>query len=456
MMNIQNAKETLGKALSYIEKNSLTDADKKTIVDDSVDNFNNHINPGWLKYRKSMSTNAAFVEWESRDSYFSDLYGNEFIDCLGGFGIFNFGHRNPEIVKYVKAQLDRLALHSQELLDPLRGYLARAMAEITPGDLQYCLFTNGGAEAVEMALKLARLASGKRWFISTVNGFHGKSIGATSVSGKAKFRTPFLPMVQQVAHVNYGDISDLQSTIEKLTSVGEQIAAVIMEPVQGEAGVIIPPPGYLKAVRELCDKHEIIFILDEIQTGMGRVGSYFRCEAEGVVPDILTFGKAFGGGVMPITGMIARPHLWVKELVETPGILGSPTFSGNPLSCSAALAALSYMINHNVPQMSKEKGEFMLGRLQALADKYPTVMRGVRGMGLLIALEFHDDEMGYTVAKEMFSRKVMTAGTFNNSAVIRIEPPLTISYEDIEKILTRLDESLAQTAKAFSSRASAA
>jgi len=455
-MNIQNAKETLGKALSYIEKNSLTDADKKTIVNDSVDNFNNHINPGWLKYRKAMSTNAAFVEWEGRDSYFYDLYGTEFIDCLGGFGIFNFGHRNPEIVKYVKAQLDRYALHSQELLDPLRGYLARAMAEITPGDLQYCLFTNGGAEAVEMALKLARLASGKQWYISTVNGFHGKSLGATSVSGKAKFRVPFLPMVQQVAHVNYGDISDMQNTIEKLTKVGEKIAAVILEPVQGEAGVIIPPPGYLKAVRELCDKHEIFLILDEIQTGMGRVGSYFRCEAEGVVPDILTFGKAFGGGIMPITGMIARPHLWVKELVETPGILGSPTFSGNPLACSAALAALSYMINHNVPQMAKEKGEFMMERLQALVDKYPTVMRGVRGMGLLIAVEFHDDAMGYTVAKEMFSRNVITAGTFNNSAVIRIEPPLTISYDDLEKILARLDESLAQTAKIFNNQTHAA
>ena len=448
-MSVQNAKDILGKVLGYIEKDQLTDADKKTIVDDSIKNFNTNVNPGWLEYRKSVSTNAAFIEWESQGSHFTDVYGEDFIDCLGGFGIYNFGHRNPEIVKYVRAQLGRMTIHSQELVDPLRGYLASAMAEITPGDLQYCFFTNGGAEAIEMALKLARIATGKNWFISTVGGFHGKSLGAVSIGGKGKYRVPYLPMIQQVAHTIYGDIDDLRKTVEKLEAVGEQIAAVIMEPVQGEAGVIIPPPGYLKAVRELCDKHKIALIFDEIQTGMGRTGANFRCEAEGVVPDIMTYGKSFGGGVMPITGIIARPHMWVDELIENPWILGSPTFGGNPMACAAALASLNYMIEHDVPKQAEEKGKFMLEKLGELSKKYPKILKSVRGIGLLIAMEFADDEMGYNVAKEMFARRVMTAGTLNNSSVIRIEPPLVISKEDLEKVLVRLDESLAETAKVF-------
>jgi len=448
-MSVQNAKDILSKVLGYIEKDALADADKKAIVDDSIHNFNNHVNPGWLEYRKSVSTDAAFVEWESSGTRFKDVNGTEFIDCLGGFGIYNFGHRNPEIVKYVQAQLNRYALHSQELVDPLRGYLARVMAEITPGDLQFCFFSGSGAEANEMALKLARIASGKRWYISTVGGFHGKTLGAVSVCGKGKYRIPYLPMVQQVAHANYGDIEDMRKTIEKLIAVGEEIAAVIMEPIQGEAGIIIPPAGYLKAVRELCDKHNIFLIFDEIQTGMGRTGDYFRCEAEGVVPDILTFGKAFGGGVMPITGIIARPHLWVDELVENPWVLGSPTFGGNPLGCTAALAAINQMINTDVVTQCKEKGTYVLGKLAELSKKYPKILTATRGIGLLIALEFADDEMGFNVAKELFARRVMTAGTLNNSSVIRIEPPLVISKEELDLVLTKLDEALAETAKQF-------
>jgi putrescine aminotransferase len=448
-VSTQNATKILDKILGFIASDKLGENDKKALVDDSIENYNGYVNPGWLKYRKSVSTNEAFVEWEDHDSYFTDVYGEEFIDCLGGFGIYNFGHRNPEILKYVQAQLARQALHSQELLDPLRGYLAHAMAEITPGDLQYCFFTNGGAEAVEMALKLARIASGKRWTISTVGGFHGKSMGAISVGGKATYRVPYLPIVQQVAHTIYGDIDDLRKTVDKLVKVGEEIAAVIMEPVQGEAGVIVPPPGYLKAVRELCDEYGIILILDEIQTGMGRTGSYFRCEAEGVVPDIMTYGKAFGGGIMPITGIIARPHLWTDALVENPWILGSPTFGGNPLACSAALSALKYMIAHDTPKQAKEKGEYLIARLKILQEKHPKIIKEVRGVGLIIGVEFFKSDMGYSVAKGLFARNVMTAGTLNNASTIRIEPPLTMSYEDFDKVVARMDEALGVTEAEF-------
>ncbi|MDR1640793.1 MAG: putrescine aminotransferase [Clostridiales bacterium] len=445
-MAIESAKAVLNKALGFVESEALSEQDKKALVEDSIEQYNTYVNPGWLKYRKSVSTNEAFVEWEDDGSHFSDVYGEKFIDCLGGFGIFNAGHRNPEILKYVRKQLERQALHSQELLDPLRGYLAHAMAEITPGDLQYCFFTNGGAEAVEMALKLARIASGKKWIISAIGGFHGKSMGAISVGGKSIYREPYLPLVQQVAHTIYGDAVDLEKTLEKLSAAGEGIAAVILEPIQGEAGVIIPPKGYLKVAKALCQKYGAFLILDEIQTGMGRTGSYFRCIAEDVVPDIMTYGKAFGGGIMPITGIIAGPKLWVEPLVENPWLLGSPTFGGNPLCCAAALAALKFMIEHDTPKMAAEKGAYLMWKLEALANKHKSI-KEVRGIGLIIGIEFHSPTDGYAFAKGMFARGVMTAGTLNNARTIRVEPPLTISYEDLDTALKCMEESLSELEK---------
>jgi putrescine aminotransferase len=323
------------------------------------------------------------------------------------------------------------------------------MSSITPGDLQYCFFTNGGAEAVEMSLKLARLATKKSWFISAINGFHGKSMGAISVSGKDTYRVPYLPLIGQVSHTIYGDIEDMKRTIWKLQKSGEKIAAVILEPIQGEAGIVVPPKGYLKAVRRLCDENGIVLIFDEIQCGMGRTGTYFRCEAEGVVPDIMTYGKAFGGGIMPITGIIVRKHLWVKDLIDNPWILGSPTFGGNPLACSAALGAINFMVKHNIPKLAKQKGDFLIKGLKKLQKKYPKLLIDVRGVGLMIGIEFPKTEIGYFIAKGLFARKVMTAGTLNNAATIRLEPAATMSYEDFEKVLVRMDEVFAVATKKF-------
>ena len=289
------------RVLEYITKEALSQADQDQIVKDSIENFNEHVNPGWLVYRKSVSTDASFVEWEDSQETFRDTHGREFIDCLGGFGVYTTGHRNPEIVRVVQAQLNRYALHSQELLDPLRGYLAKLVAMCTPGDLQYAFFCNGGAEAVEMALKLARLASGNHYYISTVNGFHGKSLGAVSATGKGIYRKPYLPIIQGVQHVEFGNAAAAETAIKNLiaVAVGETVAAMIVEPIQGEAGIVLPPENYLKDLREICNRYGVFLIFDEIQTGMGRTGTLWACEHYGVVPDILVFGKAFGGGVMP-------------------------------------------------------------------------------------------------------------------------------------------------------------
>ena len=439
-------KEALNEAsriLNYILKPELSEEEKKRVIDDSVDNFNQHVNPGWLLYRKSVSTDATFVEWEDSEETFGDVHGTRFIDCLGGYGVYTAGHRNPEIVKAVEAQLHRYALHSQELVDPLRGYLAQLVAMITPGDMQYAFFCSGGAEAVEMALKLARLASGKHYFISMVNGFHGKSMGAVSCTGKGDYRTPYLPIIQGVQHVEFGNAEAVETAIRNLIAVGESVAAVIVEPVQGEAGIIVPPDDYLPKLREICDRYEVFLILDEIQTGMGRTGTLWACEAHDVVPDILTYGKAFGGGVMPITGIAARPHLWVDQLKDNPWILGSPTFGGNPLACAAAIAAIKYTIENDLPRQIAEKGAYLMDKLVALKAQH-RILVDVRGKGLLVGLEYPTEEIGWEVSKGLFKRGVLTGGTLNNAKVNRIEPPGIISYETLDTIVSRLDETLTE------------
>ncbi len=432
------------------DSKDISQEEKKQMTAETLDYFDNYVSPGWLKYRKSVSSDSeggAVLEWTDEGAYCYGINGEKFIDCLGGFGIYTCGHRNPEIMDVVKAQLDHQALHSQELLDPLRGYLAKAVADITPGDLQQCFFTNGGAEAVEMALKLARIATGGRWFISTVGAFHGKSMGAISVGGKGTYRVPYTPMVQQIQHVRYGVAEDVENAIKNLQAVGEKVAGVILEPIQGEAGVIIPPEGYLAKVRKICDETGVALVFDEIQTGMGRTGTMFRCEAEGVTPDIMTFGKAFGGGILPITGIICKPKMWTQELIDNPWLLGSPTFGGNPLCCAAAIATIKYMLENDIPGVCKKKGEILKAGLESLAKKYPKLIYEVRGTGLMLAVEFHTCEIGYETSKGLFARGVMTAGTLVNAKTIRFEPTAVISEQDMKDVIERMDEALADTMK---------
>ena len=456
--NMKLALEEAKKVVGMIEADALTDAQKEAIIKESIANFNENVNPGWLEYRKSVSTDSAFVEWEDEGEVFKDVYGTEFIDCLGGFGIYACGHGNPEIKKTVRAQLDRYCLHSQELVDPLRGYLAKILAMITPGDLQYSFFTNGGAEAIEMALKLARLATGGKWYISTVGAFHGKSMGAISLGGKAAYREDYIPMIQQVQHVEYGNAAATEAAVKNLVAVGEKVAAIIVEPIQGEGGVIIPPEGYLKELRRIADEYGCCLIFDEIQTGLGRTGTMWRCDHEGVTPDIMTYGKASSGGVVPITGIIARPWTYEKsgvgtgttgKMFDNPWILGSPTFGGNPLACAAFISTIRFMLENDIPGEMAKKGEYYMKGLAKLQEKYPTVLKDIRGAGLLICMEFPEAEVGYEVTKGLFARKVMTAGTLVNAKTVRIEPPATQSYETIDRVLAALDESIADVKKEF-------
>jgi putrescine aminotransferase len=443
-----NREAVLGESKRIIDlilKDELSTEEKNRVVSDSVENYADYVNPAILSARKSVSSDYSFVEWEDEGAVFRDTHGVEFIDCLGGFGIYMLGHRNPKVIEVVKAQLGRYALHSQELVEPLRGYLSKLVAMVTPGDLQYSFICNGGAEAVEMALKLARLASGKTWFISTVNAFHGKSMGAVSATGKGVYRAPYLPLIPGFQHVEYADAEAVEKAICNLTAVGESVAGVIVEPIQGEAGIIVPPADYLPALRDICDRHGVYLITDEIQTGMGRTGALWAVEHVNVVPDILIMGKAFGGGVMPITGIAARPELW-NNMQDNPWILGSPTFGGNPLSCSAAIAAINYTLEWEIPKMAEEKGKYILDALHVLKDKFPGVLKDVRGKGLLIGMEFPNDEIGFKLAKDLFDQRVLVDGTLNNARVIRIEPPAIISSEQIDIVMEALEKTLAKLA----------
>jgi len=433
------AEEVLG----FIQAERLTPEQQSQIVNDSIYNFTNHVTKAILSHRKSVSTDFSVVEWAGEKAVFKDTKGDEYLDCLGGFGVFLLGHRHPKVVRAVEAQIKRYALHSQEMVDPLRGYLSKLLAYITPGDLQNCYLVNCGTEANEMALKLARLATGKKCFISMEKGFHGKTLGSLSASGKSTFREPYLPLVPGFQHVPYGDADAVETAIRMLIATGETVAGVIVEPIQGEGGVNIPPADFMPRLREICDKYECLLIVDEVQTGMGRTGKLFGVDHWDVVPDIMTLGKALGGGVMPIAAMVAKNKWWDK-MEENPFLLGSSTFGGNPLCCAAAIAGIHTILEDDIPKQAQEKGDYIVGKLNEIKSNYPNVLLDVRGAGLLIGLEFAENHQGYELAKHLFSKKILVSGTINNAKVIRLEPPAVIGYEQIDYLMASIKEGLAQ------------
>ncbi|MBT2727361.1 putrescine aminotransferase [Bacillus sp. ISL-75] len=438
----KNVSEYINKVLSLIEKEEINEAEAAWITKETVDGFRENVNPGFLEYRKTVTEGGQFaaVEWSDNGSCFKDVNGKEYIDCLGGFGIYNVGHRNPKVVKAVTDQLKRQALHSQDLLDPLRAMLAKILADITPGNLKYAFFTNSGTESVEAALKLAKMYSERTTFISTTRAFHGKSLGSLSGTAKGMFRKPFLPLIPGFRHVPFGDIDMMRKTFEVCASVGEDVAAVILEPIQGEGGIILPPENYLKQVRELCDQYGTLLIFDEVQTGMGRTGKMFAAELYEVVPDIICLAKAFGGGVMPAGAVVATENVFKSWFVNP--FMHTTTFGGNPLACAAAIATIGVLIEEKLPERAAEVGAYFLAELKKAAEGHKDKVQEIRGQGLMIGIEFHQDEIGYEVSKGMFDRGVLVAGTLINSKTIRIEPALTISYEEVNKVVSTFKDVL--------------
>lgn len=420
---------------------------KQALIAETVESYERYYNRGFVTYRKAVTEAGQFaaIEWSGRGSILQDLLGREYIDCLGGYGIFSAGVNHPVVVKAVTDQIQRMALNSQELLEPWRAALAKVLAGVTPGDLQNSFFINNGTDAIEGAIKLTRLYTRRTTFISTLGGFHGKSMGSLSLMGKASFREPFQSGLQDVRFVPYGDADALEVEFRRCETVGIRIAGVVLEPVQGEAGGVVPPPDYFPRARELCTQYGALLIADEIQTGMGRTGRLWGVDHWNVVPDIMCMGKSIGGGVMPLSAFISTPEIW-EVLIPNP-IIHSTTFGGNPLACAAGLAAIQVTLEEDLPGQAATKGDFLLRRLGSLRERYPQVLKEVRGKGLLIGMEFPEQEIGWKVAAGLFQRGVLVAGTYSKAQVIRIEPALGIAQALLDELLDRLEDTFRNVSK---------
>jgi len=360
--------------------------------------------------------------------------GREFIDCVGGFGSLNFGHRHPKITAAVHEQLDRQPLSCRLALNPVMAALAHDLAELTPDGLQYTFFSNSGTEAIEAALKLSRLATHRVGVLSATNAFHGKTLGSLSSTHREHFQKPFAPLMQHFQQVPFGDTDAVAKAIT------DDTAALLLEPVQGEGGIHVAPPGYLAAVREITREKGVLLVLDEVQTGMGRTGYNFACERDGVSPDILVLAKSLGGGVMPIGATIGTPEVW-KPFNDAPTVHSS-TFGGNQLACAAARAALKVLVEEDLAAQARDKGERFIGGLKKLAAEYPDIIRDVRGTGLIIGMEMTAPDISQLFIANLVEQQVLVAYTLNFTGVVRMEPPLTIPAEVLDDVLAKIKTSL--------------
>jgi putrescine aminotransferase len=414
--------------------------DPDLVSKQTVWDFDHHFTPGLVKYRKSVTEagDYAALEWSGDGSIVRDLLGREWIDCLGGYGIYDLGIRNPEVLAAVRAQLDRNPMPTQELLDPFKGMLCRLLAQISPGDLTNAFICNSGTEAVEGAMKIARVATGRPGFVCADGAFHGKTLGALSLMSKASFREPVEPLLGPVYRIPFGDADAAEKVLREH---GAEIAAVVIEPIQGEAGAVVPPDDFLPRLRRACDEAGALLIADEVQTGLGRTGTLWAVDHWGVEPDILCVAKSLGGGVMPVGAIVGRAHVW-KALEPNP-FLHTSTFGGNPLACAAAIASLHVILRDKLWEEAARKGARIMGALEGLRARYPNVLVRAQGKGLLIGMVFPDNETGYKVSSELFRRGVLVAGTQIAATTVRIEPALTIPDDLIDEVLTRLDETFA-------------
>ena len=380
-----------------------------------------------------------------------DAEGTEYLDFLSQYGAVAFGHNHPELwAALTSCAQEQLPAMIQPLVPVVAQQLAEKLAAITPGDLAITVFTNSGAEAVEAAIKLARARTGRLAILSTINGFHGKTLGALSATGNPTYQAPFGAPIPHFDHVPYGDAAALEASLEK---DADRIAAFILEPIQGEAGVVLAPPGYLAAALELCRRHGVLSIVDEVQTGLGRTGALFGLPPEAGAPDILVLAKALSGGLVPFGACIATPSAWDHRF----GALHSSTFANSNLAARVALRALDLLLrdDQKLVRHVAEGGVYLLRRLHELKAAYPGVIRDVRGAGYLAGLEFFpfDGDDSYTMA--FFSKndylialfasylfnvhRLVTAPVFNNSHFLRLEPPFTVGTAEIDRAVAALN-----------------
>jgi acetylornithine/succinyldiaminopimelate/putrescine aminotransferase/predicted amino acid dehydrogenase len=424
-----------------------------------------YINPVLLSLGGPKGLVKTFVRGKGNEVFDAD--GKAYLDFVAGFGSMNLGHNHPAVVAAITDALAQEAPgFTQSAVNPLAGALAEKLMTLTPAGLEMTFFANSGAEAVEAALKLARICTGRSGLLSCERSYHGKSIGALSVTGNAKYQHPFAPLVPDCHTVTYGDLEALETALAT-----RRFAGFVVEPIQGEGGMIVPPAGYLRAAQDLCRKSGSLLIVDEVQTGLGRTGAWFAVDHEGVEPDVLTLAKSLGGGLMPIGAMITRRDLWLKAYgtVQT-FALHTSTFGGGSLACAAGLAALRVVHEEKLIAKAQARGQQLTQGLAALCARFP-ILKGVRGQGLMLGLELQPipptlvrhfkgmdntgtaeflmpdlDDWIRSISSIYFMQTLLNAhGIYtqvarSNPQVLRIQPPLTITEEQVQRFLKALEQ----------------
>ncbi len=401
-----------------------------------LENLEKYVNPGRARIYRLLGLDS--VEYYAEGSTVRDSAGKSYIDFCSGYAVLNAGHRHPRIVDAVRACLDRIGMSTKTLLSAQEGEVAKRLAALLPGDLQMSFFSATGAEANEFALKMARVKTGRVGFVAAEGGYHGKTMGALSLTAKGTYRDAFAPLLEGITHVPFDDLDAMDA------AVGPDTAAVVLEPIQGEAGARVPSDGYLPGVREICDRSGALLILDEVQTGMGRTGANFACELWDVIPDIITLAKGFGGGVLPVAATVARPEVFAV-LDENPYIHASTT-GGNPVSMAAAMAALEVLVEERLAEQAREKGRRVMARLEEIGEKYPEIIAEVRGRGLLTGLAFTNPSGGLMILSTLLDRGVLVIPSLMDWTVMRIAPPLNIDDDILDRGLDILEEVMAELA----------
>jgi putrescine aminotransferase len=375
---------------------------------------------------------GSHMEIASEGARIYDASGQAYLNC-GGYGVFIMGARHPTVMAAVLEQLHRHPTATRIMLEPTVARAAEALCSVAPAGMDRVHFALGGAEAVETGLKLAR-AHGKWRLVSFQGGYHGKSLGALSVTAKSVYQDPFRPLLPELAHLPYGDAQALEEHLS--TYPGE--CCVIIEPVQGEGGVIVPPPGYLAQVAALCRRYDGFLILDEIQTGMGRLGAWWGADLAGVVPDVLLAGKALGGGVLPVSAAIANRHVF-RPFDKDP-YLHTATFSGQPVLMAAVQGAIRAITEDRLVTRAMDLGSRLLPEVDRIVRaNCGELVVDVRGQGLLLGIELTDGGLAGELLIELFNHGVVANHSMNGCAVVRLTPPAILTDAEANYLLEALD-----------------
>ena len=372
---------------------------------------------------------------EAKDCAIKTAEGMPCLDMISGIAVANVGHSHPKVVEAVKNQMEKFAhvnVYGRFTLTP-QVEIAERLASVSPGDLDVTFLTSTGTEANEGALKLARKFTGRPGFVAFERSFHGRTFGSLSVSWRKEYREPFEPLLENVSFVPFDDINAAEQTI------GEDTAAVIIEPVQGEGGVRIPSDNFLPKLRKICDERGVLLICDEVQGAMGRAGQWFSCQNWDVIPDIITLAKSFGGG-LPLGAILSTKDIFSTFL--DPPLSHLTTFGGNPVSCAAAIAAFDIIREDDLINKSKELGSYLNERLHSAKLEFPEMITEIRGIGLWYAIDVSPKKITMPLVNEMQSRGVIVGSMLNSEGTIRIAPPLTIRPAEIDAFIGVLKISL--------------